>query len=53
MDPDVIFAAIVGVPAALAVIGAMVVVVVWERCAIRRRLAAHRRAAPTIRERRA
>jgi hypothetical protein len=42
MDPDVIFAAIVGVLAALAVIGALAFVVVWEWCAIRRTLAAHR-----------
>ena len=46
MDLDVIFAAIVGVLAALAVIGALAFVVVWEWCAIRRTLAAHRRAAP-------
>jgi hypothetical protein len=42
MDLDVIFAAVVGVLAALAVIGALVFVVVWEWCAIRRTLAAHR-----------
>jgi hypothetical protein len=42
MDLDVIFAAIVGVLAALAVIGALAFVVVWEWCAIRRTLTAHR-----------
>jgi hypothetical protein len=46
MDLDVIFAAIVGTLAALAVIGALAFVVVWEWCAIKRTLAAHRRAAP-------
>jgi hypothetical protein len=40
---DVIFATIVGVLAALAVIGALTFVLVWEWCAIRRTLAAHRR----------
>ncbi len=44
---DVIFAVAVGVLAAAAVIGALVFVVVWEWCAIRRTLAAHRRRAPT------
>jgi hypothetical protein len=43
MDLDVIFAAVVGVLAAIAVIGALVFVIVWEVCAIRRTLAAHRR----------
>jgi cyanate permease len=43
MSLDVIFATIVGVLAALAVIGALAFVVVWECCAIRRTLAAHRR----------
>jgi uncharacterized membrane protein len=38
---DVIFAYVVGVLAALAVIGALAFVVVWEWCAIRRTLAAH------------
>jgi len=37
---DVIFAAVVGVLAALAVVGALVFAVVWEWCAIRRTLAA-------------
>jgi hypothetical protein len=46
MDLDVIFAAVVGVLAALAVIGALAFVVVWEVCAIRRTLAAHRRQMP-------
>jgi len=36
----------VGVLAALAVIGALAFVVVWEWCAIRRTLAAQRRRAP-------
>lgn len=43
---DVIFAAVVGVLAAIAVIGALVFAVVWEWCAIRRTLAAHRRQQP-------
>ncbi len=46
MSLDVIFAYVVGVLAALAVIGALAFVVVWEWCAIRRTLAAHRRQAP-------
>ena len=46
MSLDVIFATIVGVLAALAVIGALAFVVVWEWCAIRRTLAAHRHQAP-------
>jgi hypothetical protein len=45
MSPDVIFAYIVGVLAALAVIGALAFALVWEWCAIRRTLAAHRRLA--------
>jgi hypothetical protein len=40
---DVIFATVVGVLAGIAVIGALVFAVVWEWCAIRRTLAAHRR----------
>jgi hypothetical protein len=43
---DVIFAYVVGVLAALAVIGALAFVVVWEWCAIRRTLAAHRHQTP-------
>jgi hypothetical protein len=43
MDLNVIFAYVVGVLAALAVIGALVFAVVWEVCAIRRTLAAHKR----------
>jgi hypothetical protein len=43
MDLDMIFAAVVGVLAAIAVIGALVFVIVWEVCAIRRTLADHRR----------
>jgi hypothetical protein len=43
---DVIFATIVGVLAALAVIGALVFALVWEWCAIQRTLAAHRHQAP-------
>jgi hypothetical protein len=46
MSLEVIFAAVVGALAALAVIGALTFAVVWEWCAIRRTLAAHRRAAP-------
>jgi hypothetical protein len=43
VDLDVIFAYVVGVLAGLAVIGALAFVLVWEWCAIRRTLAAHRR----------
>jgi hypothetical protein len=43
MSLDVIFATTVGVLARLAVIGALAFVLVWEWCAIRRTLAAHRR----------
>jgi hypothetical protein len=39
---DVVFAYVVGVLAGLAVIGALAVALVWEWCAIRRTLAAHR-----------
>jgi cyanate permease len=46
MSLDVIFATIVGVLAALAVIGALAFVVVWEWYAIRRTVAAHRRQMP-------
>jgi hypothetical protein len=46
MDIDVIFAYVVGVLAGLAVIGALAFVLVWEWCAIRQTLAAHRRQAP-------
>ena len=42
---DVIFATVVGVLAGIAVIGALVFAMVWEWCAIRRTLAAHRRQA--------
>jgi hypothetical protein len=51
MNLDVIFASVVGVLAAIAVIGALVLVVVWEVCAIRRTLADHhhRQAAPAER----
>jgi hypothetical protein len=42
MDLDVIFAAVVGVLAALAVIGALVFVIVAEVVAIRHKLTAHR-----------
>jgi hypothetical protein len=42
MDLDTIFAAIVGVLAALAVIGALVFVVVWEFYTIRRTIRNHR-----------
>ena len=40
MSLDVIFAYVVGVLAALAVIGALTFALVWEWCAIRRTLAA-------------
>jgi hypothetical protein len=43
MNLAVILAAVVGVLAAIAVIGALVFVIVWEGCAIRRTLAEHRR----------
>ena len=46
MDLDVIFAYVVGVLAGLAVIGALAFALVWEWCAIRRTLAAHRHQAP-------
>jgi len=46
MDLDVIFAAVVGVLAGLATVGALAFAVVWEWCAIRRTLAAHRHQAP-------
>jgi hypothetical protein len=45
MSLDLIFAWIVGVLAALAVIGALAFALVWEWCAIRRTLAAHRQPA--------
>jgi hypothetical protein len=41
---EVVFAAVVSVLAALAVVGALVFAVVWEWAAIKRTLAAHRRA---------
>jgi hypothetical protein len=51
MSLDVIFATLVGVLAGLAVIGALVFALVWEWCAIRRTLAAHRHTARyTVRE---
>jgi hypothetical protein len=43
MSLDVFFAYVVGVLAALAVIGALAFALVWEWCAIRRTLATHRR----------
>jgi hypothetical protein len=46
MSLDVVFAYVVGVLAGLAVIGALAVALVWEWCAIRRTLAAHRHHAP-------
>jgi hypothetical protein len=46
MNLDLIFATIVGVLAGLAVIGALAFVLVWEWCAIRRTLAAHRCSVP-------
>ena len=42
---EMLFGAVVVVLAALAVIGALVFAVVWEVCAIRRMLAAHRHTA--------
>jgi hypothetical protein len=46
MSIDVVFAYVVGVLAGLAVIGALAFALVWEWCAIRRTLAAHRHQAP-------
>ena len=46
MSVDVVFAYVVGVLAGLAVIGALALALVWEWCAIRRTLAAHRHQAP-------
>jgi hypothetical protein len=46
MSLDVVFAYVVGVLAGLAVIGGLAFVLVWEWCAIRRTLAAHRHRAP-------
>jgi hypothetical protein len=46
MSLDVVFAYVVGVLAGLAVIGALAFTLVWEWCAIRRTLAAHRHQAP-------
>jgi hypothetical protein len=46
MSLDVVFASVVGVLAGLAVIGALAAALVWEWCAIRRTLAAHRHRAP-------
>jgi hypothetical protein len=46
MSLDVVFAYLVGVLAGLAVIGALAFALVWEWCAIRRTLAAHRHQAP-------
>jgi hypothetical protein len=51
VDLDVLFAYVVGVLAGLAVIGALVFVLVWEWCAIRRTLAAHRASDGMPRER--
>jgi hypothetical protein len=45
MDPSVIFAWIIAVLAGIACVGALAFVIVWEVCAIRRTLAAHRRQA--------
>jgi hypothetical protein len=42
MSLDVVFAYVVGMLAGLAVIGALAFALVWEWCAIRRTLAAHR-----------
>jgi hypothetical protein len=46
MSLDVVFAYVVGVLAGLAVIGALTFALVWEWCAIRRTLAAHRHQTP-------
>jgi hypothetical protein len=46
MSVDVVFAYVVGVLAGLTVIGALAFALVWEWCAIRRTLAAHRHRAP-------
>ena len=46
MSLDVVFAYVVGVLAGLSVIGALAFALVWEWCAIRRTLAAHRHQAP-------
>ena len=46
MSLDEVFAYVVGVLADLAVIGALAFALVWEWCAIRRTLAAHRHQAP-------
>ena len=43
---DVIFAVVVGVLAGVAAIGALVFAMVWEWCAIKKTLAAHRRQSP-------
>jgi hypothetical protein len=43
---EIIFATVVAVLSALAVIGALVFAIVWEWCAIRRTLTAHRREVP-------
>jgi len=42
MSLDVIFATVVGALAGLAVVGALVFALVWEWCAIRHTLTAHR-----------
>jgi hypothetical protein len=46
MSLDVVFAYVVGVLAGLTVIGALAFALVWEWCAIRHTLAAHRHRAP-------
>lgn len=43
MNPSAIFAIVVTVLAAIAVVGALIFVIVWEVCAIRRILADYRR----------
>ncbi len=48
MSLDVIFAYVVGVLVALAVIGELAFALVWEWCAIRRTLVVHRRQAGTL-----
>jgi hypothetical protein len=46
MSLEAVFASVVAVLAGLAVIGALAFALVWEWCAIRRTLAAHRHRAP-------
>jgi hypothetical protein len=45
-DLELVFATVVGVLAGLAVVGALAFALVWEWCAIKRTLAAHRPPTP-------